>query len=155
MTSHRERKSVIACCVKSGARVFSDVVLITPSVLTAKTGRSVSWANGGGVFAEVVRSALPSSPVSPLIGALMNAPERHRPTLPALLMLWLVKRQAVHRTTCGSGQRPCAALRCLPRRGRCERLWLAPHDRLRRSPGSRRRYRPPRARNPPRDSLAL
>src|SRR5580692_10822752 len=131
MTSHRERKSVIACCVKSGARVFSDVVLITPSVFTAGTGRSASCTNGGGAIGAAARSALPNCPGSPFIGALMNAPERCRLTLLALLTLWLAQRRVVHRTTCGSGQRPCAAPRCLPRRGHCERQWLAPHDRLR------------------------
>src|SRR5450631_2692180 len=135
MTSHRERKSVIACWVKSGARVYSDVVLITPSVFTAKTGRSASCANGGGVFAEAIRSALPNCPGSPFIGALMTAPERGRLTLLALLTLWLAQRRVVHRTTCGRGQRPCAAPRCLPRRGHRERQWLAPRDSLRRHPG--------------------
>jgi hypothetical protein len=61
MTSHRERKSVVACCVKSGARVFSGVVLTTPAVFTAITGRSASCANGGGVFAETGKSTVLNS----------------------------------------------------------------------------------------------
>src|SRR6202051_4417622 len=74
MTSHRKRKSVVACCVKSGARVFSDVVLITPSVFTAKTGRSTSGAKIGGWFAEVLRSAVLICPGSPFNGVFMIIP---------------------------------------------------------------------------------
>src|SRR5580704_18157805 len=101
MTSHRERKSVIACCVKSGARVFSDVVLITPSVFTAKIGRPASCTSGGGVFADAARCAVFIGSGSPFNGALMNAPERCRLTLPALLTPCLAQRRVVHRTMCG------------------------------------------------------
>src|ERR1700677_2941790 len=68
MTSHRERKSVVACCVKSGARVFSGVVLTTPSAFTAIAGGSALRANRGGVFADTAKSAVLNSRDSPFIG---------------------------------------------------------------------------------------
>src|ERR1035438_1643469 len=94
MTSHRERKSVVACCVKSGARGFSDVVLITPSVFTAKTGRSASCAKGGGVFAEALRSIVFIRPGSPFNGVFM--------ILPTLRYFVLLKQNLRHGSTIDS-----------------------------------------------------
>src|ERR1700720_1417452 len=94
MTSHRERKSVVACCVKSGARAFSDVVLITPSVFTAKTGRSTSCTTAGDVFAVLLRSVVLVCPGSPFNGVFM--------ILPTLRYFVLLKQILRHGSTIDS-----------------------------------------------------